>query len=238
MKALPTTFRLVQLGTLSLLATAAPSYPTVVVFDDHFAGDTGAVPTGWSGSDEGSVVESGTTVTLVNDCVIWTDLDFDPDSAGRTILRPKIESTTTHTGGGLVDPQHLDNHFWIKVHAQNGMIEVKASDVSSGEEEYVVGWIPGYSGGAVEVTTILDSDSFQLSTDLPAVSWGPIRYDAVFSTFTREDLGHTAKLVLESECSPSPPPCASAYDRLALEVGAPTSVDPTSWAVIKNTYRD
>lgn len=221
-----------------LLALPAPPSSAAIVFDDHFEGNSGGIPAGWLGEGEGSVVEAGTTVTFHDDFVIATNEDLDPNEAERTTLRNRIASTTNHTHVGLIDYPELNNHFWIKLYAEDGKIEVKAADIASGEEEYVVGYVTGYTGGAIELTVTLDTETFSVSTDSPAFSSGPINYSSVFTSFSRADLGNVAKLVLENECSPYGPPCTSVYDRVTMEVGSPTAAASTTWGHIKRIYHD
>ena len=220
-----------------MLVLSPPASDAAVVFDDHFEGNSGGVPANWSGEGEGSIVEMGTTVTLYDDFVIWTNENFDPGATDRTIIRNAITSTTNHTHVGLVDPAQLDNHIWVKLHALDGKIEVKASDLSSGEEEIVVGYVSGYSGGATQLTVVLESETFSITTDTPSFASGPISYTTVFTSFTRADLGTSTKLVLQNECDPNGPPCSSIYDRVTLEAGSTTPVESRTWGHIKNLYR-
>lgn len=206
------------------------------ILDDDFTGNSGGIPIGWSGDGTGSIIESGTTVTLHDDFAIWTNADFDVNQSGITTVRVAISPTTEHTSGGLIDFLQWDNHFWVKLHA-DGMIEVKASDLATGEEEYVVGQVVGYTGGATWLTVNLSSDSFAVSTDVPSFSSGPLPYETIFTTFTRDELGHAAKLVIENECSPRDPPCSSEYDRVVLAIGQPTSVESASFGRLKAFYR-
>lgn len=221
---------------LSLLCALPGVAASGTVFDDDFTGNSGGMPEGWSGDGTGSVVESGTTVTFHDEFAMWTDEDFDPNQFGTTTVAISVVHSTEHTSGGLIDFLQWDNHFWVKLHA-DGMIEVKASDLESGEEEYVVGQVPGYTGGPTWLSISLNSESFAVSTDAPPFSSGPLSYRAIFTSFTRDDLGHAAKLVLENECSPQGPPCSSEYDRIVLVVGQPTSIESTSFGRLKALYR-
>ncbi len=209
----------------------------VLVYDDHFAGNTGGVPAGWFGVGDGSAVESGTIVTLNDAYVIVTEADVDPDQAGATVLTTAIAGTTHHTHGGLIDFVQQDNHFWIKLWAADGRLEVKASNVADGEEELDIGFVTGYSGGAIELTLVLEAATFTVSADAPAYSSGPIAYSDVFTSFTRADLGHATRLVLENECPEPEPPCWSSYDRLTMWAQEVTAVAPVAWGAIKTLYR-
>lgn len=225
----------VQVMAWSLVLSPTASEATVL-FDDHFEGNSGGVPANWSGEGEGSIVEMGTTVTLNDEYVIWTNENFDPCATDRTIIRNEVASTTNHTHVGLVDPAQLDNHIWVKLHALDGKIEVKASDLISGEEEIDVGYVSGYTGGAIQLTVVLESETFSISTDTPPFSSGPISYATVFTSFTRTDLGNFTKLVLQNECDPFGPPCSSIYDRVILEAGSTTPVESRTWGHIKILY--
>jgi hypothetical protein len=208
------------------------------LFDDHFEGASGGVPAGWIGFGTGTAIEVGTTVTLLDEYAMYSETDLDPDQAGlATVLNFWIAETDNHASGGLLDFAEWDNHFWVKLFETDGRIEVKASNAAGGEEEYVVGFVPGYAGQAIQLTLILDADSFAVATDSPSFLSGVVPYGAVFTTFTRSDLGHGTRLVLENECSPGVPPCVSVFDRLTVEVGATTPVDPEEWGSIKAAYR-
>ena len=218
------------------LIVAAPA-AAVVVFDDHFDGNTGGVPVGWFGIGDGSAVEAGTVVTLNDEFIIVTEADVDPDQTGATVLTTMIVGTTHHTHGGLIDFAQQDSHFWIKLWAADGRLEVKASNVVDGEQELDVGYVAGYSGGAIELTLVLEAATFTVSTDAPAYSSGPIAYADVFPSFTRADLGHATRLVLENECPVPEPPCWSSYDRLTMWVQEATPVEAVDWGTIKALYR-
>jgi len=207
-----------------------------VVFDDHFEGDSGGVPAGWSGFGDGSVIEAGTTVTFHDEYAIGTDNDLDPCAADETIIRHVITSTTNHTHVGFIDFEQMDNHIWIKLWATDGRIEVKASDAVSGEEEIVAGYASGYAGGEVLLTIRLEAESFSVSTDTPPFTTGPIAYSSVFTSFTRADLGHAVRLVLQNECEPAGPPCTSVYDRVTVETAGSTDVLSASWGNVKTMY--
>ncbi|MGD8395992.1 MAG: hypothetical protein PVF43_11005, partial [Candidatus Eiseniibacteriota bacterium] len=120
--------RLAILAIAYLLLVAPAPANAAIVFDDHFEGNSGGLPAGWSGEGDGSVVESGTTVTFHDDFAMWTDVEVDPNAENVTVLRIVITGTTGHTSGGLVDFAELANHFWIKLHGSDGKIEVKASN--------------------------------------------------------------------------------------------------------------
>ena len=237
MNARTSTFRVPVQAVVWLLVLSPATSGATVVFDDHFEGNSGGVPVNWSGEGEGSIVEEGTTVSFYDEFVIWTNENFDPNATERTIIRNAIANTTNHTHVGLVDPAQFDNHIWIKLHALDGKIEVKASDINSGEEEIIVGYVSGYTGGAIQLTVVLESEIFSIATDTPSFSSGPISYTKVFTSFTRADLGNIAKLVLQNECEPTGPPCSSIYDRVTLEAGSTTSVVSETWGHIKSLYR-
>lgn len=235
MKACSSALRLGALSLIWLMALSSPSSASVV-FDDHFDGNSEGIPSGWFGEGEGSVVEEGTTVTFADEFVIATTQDLDPNGTDRTTLRNWIVSTTNHTHMGLIEYPGLNNHFWIKLYSGDGKIEVKAGDNTGGEEEYTVGYVAGYSGGAIELTLMLQAETFTVSTNSPAFTSGPISYSSVFSSFTRADLGQATRLVLESDCSPYGPPCSTVYDRVSMEVEGPTPTGLTTWGRIKMLF--
>lgn len=208
-----------------------------VIFDDHFDGNSGGMPANWIGDGDGSVVEAGSVVTLHDEFGIATVADLDPNQSPATTIATAIDGTSNHSHCGIIDFSQFDNHFWVKLWAEDGRIEVKASDVDNGEEEFVVGQVAGYAGGPIVLTIVLEPETFQISTDAPAFSSGPIAYASVFTSFTRADLGHAAKLVLESECSPVGPPCSSSYDRITMEIGPPSPLASLSWSMIRAPYR-
>jgi hypothetical protein len=207
-----------------------------VVFDDHFEGNSGSTPSGWSGDGQGTVIESGTTLAFQGNFVIWTNDDLDPNEQNATIITTSIDGTTDHVHVGFLDFAQFDNHIWIKLHALDGKIEVKASNVQGGEEEYVAGYVDGYNGGATHLTVLLEPDSFTIETDTPPFAAGPIPYASVFTTFTRADLGDAARLVIENECSGTGS-CTSSYDRITVTVEEASAVDVVSHGRVKALYR-
>jgi len=58
----------------------------------------------------------------------------------------------------------------------------------------------------------------------------------VFTSFTRADLGHAVRLILQNECEPTGPPCTSVYDRVTVETEAGTDVLPVPWGSVKALY--
>jgi hypothetical protein len=84
------------------LLTAAPQPASAtIVFDDHFDGNSGGMPAGWSlAFGTGSVVEWGTVVDLLySKVVIVSDSEVDP-SVGTVSIVVQIAETKGAAGAG------------------------------------------------------------------------------------------------------------------------------------------
>lgn len=221
-----------------LLPVAQRSASAAIVFDDHFDGNSGGVPVGWYllVGDAGSVVEAGTHVTLCGDVAILSDAYVDP-SEGTVVLTIEVSATESEygVGTGLLEPLTW-NRFVCDLSAPDGQLEVGVADLDGGEEHYIAGYLAGYTGGAIRLTLVLEPTTFSISTDSPPFSSGPIAYAAVFSTFTREDLGPAVNVALANDVLESGTGCSS-VDRITVDVDLPTPVAGTTFGRIKALFR-
>lgn len=221
-----------------LLLAAPQPVSATIVFDDHFDGDSGGMPAGWSlllGT--GSVVEEGTTVTITNEIgnpddgtIIGSDSAIDP-SVGTITIITDIAGTSGQVGSGvgsLPDP----SCFIVTVRLSDGRIEAAGWDAEGGLQYGDVGYLSGYTGGPIRLTVVLGAMAFSISTDSPPFSSGWIDYTAFFPTFTREDLGSSAKAILGNWF-----PGASSIDRITVDVEGATAVESMTFGRIKALYR-
>ncbi len=221
-----------------LLASGPHAVLATVVFDDHFTGNSGGVPTGWTG--EGNVTDAGTTVTLVDDAWIWTDQTFDVNTGFITITT-EFAGTDLRNVVVVIDPldnwNHLFVYIWLPPMSgrEPGLIDVRGSRAATGEEPYFAGNLTGYTGGPIRLTVVLGPTTFSITTDSPAFATGPIPYASAFTHFTRADLGSAAKLALGNEKIMLPTSYMS-VDHISLEVSEGTPVERTTFGKIKALY--
>lgn len=209
------TFLLGSVLTFSALAVGSPTAWATVVFDDHFTGDSGGIPTGWSQIyGTGTAVESGTTVTLNGGIIIATDSVFDPNE-------------------GVVTLTHL---LLVEFHPSDLRLAVSASS-TGGEswQSYEATTLTGYAHGPLRLTLDLRATSFSVSSDSPPFSSGFIAYSTAFPGFTRVDLGDTCNLVISHD--PSAGLGSSSIDRATLEVEPETAVQSCTFGQVKALYR-
>jgi len=224
-----------------LLAVPQPASATIV-FDDHFDGDSGGIPEGWSrfpGSGDGAIIESGTTVTMYDDCAMIPDQVMDPN-AGVTTLTLEITATNQRAEVDLLDSTDIWNHLFVKPRAQEepgqpGRIDISSAYVAGGQEERYLIYVPGCTGGATRLTIVLNEATFSISLSAPPFSTGLIRHDELFTSFTRAALGSAVWLALSNENHGFS--SFSSYDRITMDVGPPTPVEATSVGWIKALFR-
>jgi hypothetical protein len=219
------------------LAVCTQTTQAVVVFDDHFDGNSGGIPQGWSSFwGDGAIMESGTTVMLFDNCAIWTDQTVNPN-AGRTTLTVQIAGFDARAEVDLLDSEDGGNHLFVKLWAASnpagGSIDVRGC-VAGGEEDRYEVVLPDYAGGPTCLTIVLEEATFSISTDSPPFLIGPIPYSAVFTGFTRAALGSAARLTLSNENHDFP--SFSSYDRITMDVSEPTALDGASWGRVKTDY--
>jgi hypothetical protein len=218
-----------------LLAVPQPASATIV-FDDHFDGNSGGMPAGWSiAFGTGTAVESGTVVDLLDSkVVISSDASVDP-SVGTVSLELQIAGVTgaAMAGAGFGTDSC---HFGILIGAADGQVYIVSQDVEGGEQNYVAGYLSGYTGGPIHVTLETGPTAFRISTDSPPFDSGSIEYVDVFPTFTRDDLGTAANLSLVNDVEPGTWG-SSSFDRITIDVDGPTPIEAMSFGRIKALYR-
>jgi len=222
-----------------LLAAPLPA-SAAIVFDDHFDGNSGGMPAGWSLIEgPGTVVESGTTVTLDHDVMISSNATIDPNSGTVTVtwdiaaVSPSIYSlalllaNASLSSAMAIGLEPSDEGFGVTVGAFNG------GDWQEG------GWgqpLPGYAGGPVRLILVLGATSFSVACEDPPVSSGWIEYATAFPDFTRADLGTACNLVLAND-APNDVPAPASIDRITVEVVGATPVESMTFGMIKALFR-
>lgn len=234
--------RLLMGLSMGFLLLAAPRpVSATIVFDDHFTGDSGGMPAGWfliAGT--GAVVERGTTVTLGQegvggDVAIGSDAEVDP-SSGTVRIETDFAGIVGQGASGLIAgvgfpiPSPL---FFCAIQLEDGRLEVNVGDTEGGFEWYDVGYLVGYTGGPIRLTVILGPTWFRVSTDSPPFDSGPIEYTAVFSTFTREDLGSAAHALLFDYGDPG----TTIVDRIFVDAEGPSPVKSMTFGRVKALCR-
>ncbi len=234
---------IVKLTTSALLlvclSAAGSTAGADVLFDDHFTGASGSIPTGWSlGYGTGSAVEAGTTVILTGQVAIATDSTFDP-SKGTDTLTISIAATDPRvpylgTGFAAMDFAHI---LLVEFHPSDLRLEISASN-TGGEtwQTHSLSHLTGYAYGPLTLTLVLGPSEFRVSSDSPVYSSGSIAYSTAFPAFTPADLGDACHLVL-SQDDPSGQGGTSNIDRLQLATDNSTPVRSLSFGQLKARYR-
>ncbi len=227
-------------GALLLVCLSATGSTTgaQVLFDDHFTGNSGGIPTGWSlVFGTGSAVEAGTTVTLTGIINVGTDSAFDPNK-GTDTLTISIAATDPRvtylgTGFGASDLAHI---LLMEFHPWNLRLDISASD-TGGEtwQTHTLTYLTGYAYGPLTLTLVLGPNEFCVSSDSPAYSSGFIAYSTAFTAFTRTDLGDACHLGLGH--GDDPPGGTSKIDRLRLATDSLTPVRRHTFGQLKAHYR-
>ena len=220
-----------------LLLAVPPPASATIVFDDHFDGDSGGMPAGWFlGFGTGSVVEWGTVVDLLDSkVVIASDSEVDP-SVGTVSIVVQIAGANGAAGAGAGFTSDPASHFAFLLYVSDGQVFISGEDAEGGEQNYVAGYLSGYTGGPICVTLETGPTTFRISTDSPPFDSGSIQYAEVFPTFTRDDLGTAARLLLVNDVEPSEWG-SSSFDRITVDAGGPTPVESMTFGRIKALYR-
>jgi hypothetical protein len=224
---------------LVCLSAAGSPVGARVLFDDHFTGNSGGIPTGWSlVFGTGSAVEAGTTATLTGSIAIAADPAFDPNR-GTDTLTISIAATDPRvpylgTGFAAMDFAHI---LLVEFHPSDLRLEISASD-TGGEtwQTHNLTHLTGYAYGPLTLTLVLGPREFCVSSDSPAYSSGFIAYSTAFPAFTRTDLGDACHLVL-SQDDPSGQGGASNIDRLRLATDSSTPTRRLTFGQLKARYR-
>jgi hypothetical protein len=227
---------LAGLSLVTLSPVVLQPVSATIVFDDHFEGNSGGMPAGWFlAFGTGSVVESGTVVDLLyGKVVISSDSVLDPSVGTVSIVLQIAGVAGTAMAGTGFGSENC--HFGVLLQVTDGQVYIVSQDAEGGEQNYTAGYLNGYTGGALLVTLQMGPAAFRISTDSPLFDSGDILYTAVFPTFTRADLGSAAQLFLVNDVEPSETG-SSSFDRLTVDVAAPTPVEDPSFGRIKAFFR-
>lgn len=214
-----------------VLASAASA---TVAFDDHFTGNSGGIPAGWSlFAGPGTAMESGSDVRLDGDVILITAATVDPSDWTVTITT-YLSGSNSEAGVGLYDPD-TGSRFGFGLRLSDQRLEVTGANVPGGEQQYTAGYVGGYAGGPIRVRLVFDSLSFSVSTFPPDFSAGPIAYGEAFPSFTRADLGAAARVMIVNDDATDLPGWSS-LDRVTVEAGPPVPVQETTIGRIKALY--
>jgi hypothetical protein len=224
---------------LACLSAAGSTAGAGVLFDDHFTGNSGGIPTGWifASYGTGSAIEAGTTVTFTGEVGIVTNATFDPNQ-GTDTLTISIAATDPGvcflgTGFAASDTTHM---LLVGFRPCYPGLEINASD-TMGEtwQTYHLTDLAGYGYGPLTLTLVLGPSEFCVSSDSPAYSSGSIAYSTAFPAFTRTDLGDACHLVLSHGGTYGQ--ATSSIDRLRLATDVPTPVRRLTFGQLKARYR-
>ncbi len=233
-------FLLTGLSLVSLLAALPLPASAAIVFDDHFDGNSGGMPEGWSlflGS--GTVVESGTVVTLDHNIIIVSDATIDPNSGTVAITWDVAgASPSIYSLALLVASASLSAAMAIGLEPSGEEFQVLVGAFIGGDWQEG-GWaqaLPGYMGGPVRFTLTVGPTSFSVTCEDPPISSGSIDYAEAFPDFTRADLGTVCNLLLQND-APDEFSAPSSVDRIVVDVADVTPVESTTFGRIKALFR-
>ncbi|MBL7220212.1 MAG: PEP-CTERM sorting domain-containing protein [Phycisphaerae bacterium] len=174
--------------------------PGIVVLDDHFDGDSGGTPAGWSllMGVEGptGVVESGSNVvingTQDNPTVIASDTTFDPQDVETTIRVAIDEVTPDGRAWTALFSSDISTFFAVQLRSSDGRLEVTGGPTSQSDSHELV-QLSSYDGGEAILTITLDADSFRIRCDVEDYDSGNLLFADYFPTtnFTLADLGES-----------------------------------------------
>ena len=236
----PTIMKLMTGAILLVCLSAAGSTAGAeVLFDDHFTGNSGGIPTGWIlGYSTGSAVEAGTTVSFTGEIAIGTDSAVDPNKGTDTltISIARTDWTVDFLGTGFA-ASDLTHMLLVGFRPGGDLrLEINASD-TWGEtwQTCSLTALTGYTCGPLTLTLILGPSAFCVSSDSPAYSSGFIAYSTAFPAFTRSDLGNACRLVLSHAGGSLG--VTSDIDRLRLATDSPTPTRSHTFGQLKVRYR-
>jgi hypothetical protein len=220
--------------------TAAPLLVSAtIVFDDHFDGNSGGMPVGWSLFEgPGTAVESGTTVTLDHDILISSNATLDPSSGTMTITWDiAAASPSIYSLALLLANASLSSAIAIGLEPSVQGFGFGVGARSGGDWENYPGWLlPGYMGGPLRLILVLGPTAFSVACEDPPISSGFVDYTAAFLSFTRADLGPSCFLVLQND-APSSGTATSSIDRITVDVEGATPVESITFGRLKALYR-
>ena len=229
-----TAFERVQVNGIPLIAEPPPTGTT---FADHFTGNSGGVPAGWTdiGQDTNAastVVENGTVVTITdtrgNGGPQFIQSNNSIGSINAFALTVDIASMTASNGS---QPQAMAGLGKIPAGstAIDSLFLVRFDSVTKGLQAMILGptqgamALPGtlstYAGGAISFTVRATNDSFRVVSAALGYDSGSIPFSSVVPGFTLAALGGTPGLIIGTESAgavTSGTPSSIAYDRVEL----------------------
>ncbi len=196
--------------------------PGTVVLDDHFDGDSGGAPAGWSvvmgteGPD--GVAEAGSNVVINgsqdNPTVIGCDTTFDPQGIETTIRVGIDEITPNGRGWAGLFSSGLSSIFVVQLRGSDGRFEVTAGAPEEGDS-HALAYLSSYDGGEAILTITLDADSFRIRCDVEDYDSGDLLFADYFPNthFTPADLGDS---VTPSLFAAGQPDGAASFDWMTV----------------------
>lgn len=215
-------------------AFEAQSAPVIPTIDDHFTGNSGGVPAGWTdigfdGNPASTIVESGTVATITDHrggegggpqlmmsesfgAILDFSLKVDIASITHTGLsEPEVIAAVGNLNGGYALVTQFDtatNRFRVNVFGPTG------------GEIILPGSLPSYAGGPLSFTVVADGDSVRVTSPTDSYDSGEILFTAFadpgFDSVS--DFGSPVALVLGTECGGGDGTSSIAYDRVVLTV--------------------
>jgi len=212
-----------------VLMSLAATVSAATLFDDHFTGNSGGMPAGWSRIlATGDVVEAGTTVTLGGESedgvMIGSRETVDPTTGTITIVTDFVVISGQGASGLISGLEFPAACFFCAIRLRDSRVEVNTFESDEGGHYYDVGFLNGYTGGPIRLTLEMGPTTFSVSTDSPAFSSGPVLYSTVSPTFTREDLGVAASALLFDYGDEEGVPGRTIVDRITIDGAASSSV--------------
>jgi hypothetical protein len=237
----------------------AAAAPAAVVFDDHFTGNSGDIPAGWSqlgapnADPDGIVVESGTLVTITDPranapTIILSSTTFNPLPSPASVLTATIDITSM-AGANGGNPRAImllggtsGNSFLLDFNATTQAFFSAIIDGGGIHPRAMPGSVPNYAGGAIQIVITADSDSIRVTADVDSYDSGDILFSAYPGAIANslDDFGPLMSpgLAADTDNNSSDPIITAtvAYNRVLIEVteglsGGASVPEPSSYAL-------
>lgn len=221
------------------LVVAPP--PTGNIYGDHFSGNSGGVPAGWSdvgpdSSPASTVIEGGTVVTITdtraNGGPQFIQSNYIVGSINSFALTIDIASMTATDGS---QPQAMAGlgRFPGASAGNDPLFLVRFDSVTKGLQAMILGptqgaiplpgILAGYAGGPISLSVRATNDSFRVLCNAYGYDSGLIPFGAMVPGFTLASLGSSPALLIGTESAGNVTvgtPSSVAYDRVELISGA------------------